>query len=64
MSRYVNLSAHAIDVPGGAVVAAAAFVELDDAAAETLVRAGVLQAAPDPEAPAPKSKSSRKASST
>lgn len=54
--RYVNVCTHAIDTPSGAVVAPLGFVELDDADAEALVAAGLVQAAPDPAATPTKSK--------
>jgi hypothetical protein len=51
MSRYVNTRGHAIDLPDGTLVAAGEACELDDEAAEALVSAGILRAAPAEDAP-------------
>lgn len=55
MSEFVNVSRHAIDVPGGALVAPLGRVELEPELAEPLVRAGLLQDV-TPAKPAPKKK--------
>jgi hypothetical protein len=49
MSLYRNPLAHAIDLPGGALLAPGEEAELNDEDAEPLVEAGTLAARPEPE---------------
>jgi hypothetical protein len=42
VSTYLNTCRHVIDVPGGALVAPGTTCELEDEAAEELVRNGLL----------------------
>jgi len=55
VSEYRNALRHAVDLPGGALAAPGATVELDDEAAAPLVEAGVLA----PVEPEPKKKEAK-----
>ena len=54
MTSYANMTQHAIDVPGGALLAPLETCELEDDIAAPMVEQGLLQAVPD--APASKAK--------
>lgn len=59
MSTYLNVSQHAIDLPGGALLAPGGACELEDDGAELLVHQGLLVQVPA----AAKAKAKKEASS-
>jgi|SoimicmetaTmtLPC_FD_contig_41_9661245_length_604_multi_1_in_0_out_0_1 hypothetical protein len=58
MTTYANMAQHAIDVPGGALLAPLDTCDLDDDVAAPLVEQGVLQAVPE-DAPASRAKATK-----